>query len=418
VKKNKLLIIQNYNANKGDSSVITSFIESYRNPSIEINLTSYDTDLAKQEYNISSAEWLLNFKHIKLAPNRSKKIKELIFEFFWFIYSILWIYLFKAGIKIWLPRRKKETINFYINSEVVMLPGGHFFTSLNGFHVIISHYWALRFAQLLGKKTMIYAQTIGPFFGKTKRISYFLTKRIVKKTNIVTLRESDSKKLISGNNIFVTAETVFANNIKTNLSESIDIVNKLKQTQKTIIGVTIHHIYYKYFFAKQKYVSLMSAIFDNITSKGCEVLIIPMEANYHNGGDLPLAKEMKNFCKNQDSIHIIEDDYSPEITASIIAKTNIFIGTKTHSIVYGLKSFVPTISISYQQKSNEFMKMFNVLDNAIDLKDLDVIKFIEIFDKVLEQQDKYSNIQKESYFNVKKLAESNNKYLESLFNNE
>ena len=105
-------------------------------------------------------------------------------------------------------------------------------------------------------------------------------------------------------------------------------------------------------------------------------------------------------------------------SAAIIAKTDIFIGTKTHSIVYGLKSFVPTISISYQQKSNEFMKMFNVLNNAIDLKDLNTEKFMKIFNDVLEKQDFYSNIQKKSYSKVKQLVEENNKYLLSLFDNE
>jgi len=418
VQKNKLLIIQNYNANKGDASVVTSFIESFDDKNIEISLTSYDTLLAKREYNLKSAEWLFNFKRIKLANTKSKKLKETIYEFVWFVYSILWVYFYKVGLKLWLPNRKKETIQFYLNADVIMLPGGHFFTNLNGFPVVVSHYWALRFAQLLGKKTMIYAQTIGPFFGKTKGISYYLTKRIVKKTDTVTLREPDSEKLINGNNVFVTAETVFANKTKIDLADNIEILNKLKKSNKLIVGVTIHHIYYKHFFSKEEYISIMSDIFDSITSKGHYILIIPMEADYHNGGDRPLARIIKDRCHNKNDIFIINEDYSSEITASIIATTDIFIGTKTHSIVYGLKSFVPTISISYQQKSNEFMKMFNVIENAIDLKDLEKNKFIDIFDNVEKNMTHISEIQKKSYSKVSELAKENNKYLLSLFENE
>ncbi|BCD62076.1 colanic acid/amylovoran biosynthesis protein [Nitratiruptor sp. YY08-26] len=416
----KLLIIQNYNANKGDSSVVHTMkkIILDKNPNIDIALTSYDPSFAKEEYKLNSAEWLINFRNIKLAESKIRKIYFFLKEFLWIIYSVVWIVFYKVKIKLPIPKFKRDTIELYIDSEVVVLPGGHFFTNLNSFPVVFSHFYGLLFAKLMGKKTMIFSQTIGPFFGKFRKLTELMTNFIIKKTDIVTLREEDSLQYCKKyKNVFVTAETVFALPTNRKLAEKIHQLKNLKVDERMIIGVTIHHIYFKHFFSKDEYLKIMSNIFDRVIERSnCNILIIPMEASYHKGGDRPIAKEIRNLCKEEKYVHILDGDLDPIITSSVIANMDIFIGTKTHSIVYGLKSFVPTISISYQQKSTEFMKMFGVEENAINLKDLNIEKFMTIFNRIYENKEKYSKIQKINYEKVKNRSLQNFKYLLSLFN--
>lgn len=414
-----LLIIQNYNANKGDSSVIHTMKKTITemDSKVSISLTSYDPEMAKEEYGLESAEWVVNFRNIKLAHSKIGKLYYFAKEFLWIAYSLVWIVFCKVGLKLPLPKFKRKTIELYLQSEVVVLPGGHFFTNLNGFPVNISHAYGLLYAKWLGKKTMIYSQTVGPFFGKfgtlTKKIADF----VIKHTDVVTLREEDSTQYCKGyKNVHVTAETVFALPTDKQVAKDLEQLQELKNKEGLVVGVTIHHIYFKHFFSKSEYVELISNIFDEIVSKfKCIVLIIPMEASYHKGGDRPIAKEMKELCTYSDKVHILEGDFDPLMTSSAIANTDIFIGTKTHSIVYGLKSIVPTISISYQQKSTEFMKMFGVEENAIDLKGLELEPFMDIFKKVYQNQEKYKNAQKEFYEKVKEKSLENNKYLLSLF---
>jgi len=375
-----ILIIQNYNANKGDSSVIHTMKKTIleMDSSINISLTSYDPRLAKEEYGLEAEEWIINFRNIKLAKSKIGKLYFFIKEFFWIIYSLVWLFFYKIQFKLPLPKNKKNTILLYLQSEVVVLPGGHFFTNLNGFPVNISHAYGLLYAKWLGKKTMIYAETVGPFFGKFGSITKKITDFVIKNTDIVTLREEDSTQYCKGyKNVYVTAETVFALPTNKDIAKDLRQLEELKKQNEVLVGVTIHHIYYKHFFTKEDYVNLMSNIFNEIIEKfNCNILIIPMEASYHNGGDRPIANEMKDLSRNSLKIHILDGDLDPLMTSSVIANTDIFIGTKTHSIVYGLKSIVPTVSISYQQKSTEFMKMFQVEENAIDLKGLNLKEYI------------------------------------------
>lgn len=415
-----LLIIQNYNANKGDSSVIHTMKKTILNMdnNVSISLTSYDPKLAKNEYKLESAEWIINFRNIKLAKSKLGKLYYFSKELLWIVYSLIWILFYKLGLTLPLPDFKKHTINLYLNSHVVVLPGGHFFTNLNGFPVNISHAYGLMFAKWMGKKTMIYSQTVGPFFGKFGNITKKISDYVIKRTDIVTLREEDSTQYCKGyKNVHVTAETVFALPTDRNIAKSIKQLNDLRESGKLVVGVTIHHIYFKHFFSRNEYVNLMANIFDEIIKKSnCELLIIPMEASYHKGGDRPIANEMRNICERKDSVHILEGDLDPLTTSSVIANTDIFIGTKTHSIVYGLKSIVPTISISYQQKSTEFMKMFGVEENAIDLQVLNVDDFMQIFHNVSTHQEKYKQVQQTHYKIVKDKSLQNNRFLLSLFN--
>jgi polysaccharide pyruvyl transferase WcaK-like protein len=112
-----------------------------------------------------------------------------------------------------------------------------------------------------------------------------------------------------------------------------------------------------------------------------------------------------------DNIYILKEELDSHHTAAVIANTDIFIGTKTHSIVYGLKGLAPTISISYQDKSNQFMKMFDVYENAIDMKDLNVDDFMSIFGRVYNSKELYRTKQAEALPNLRQIAERNNEIL-------
>jgi len=94
---------------------------------------------------------------------------------------------------------------------------------------------------------------------------------------------------------------------------------------------------------------------------------------------------------------------------------DVFIGTKTHSIVYGLKSGVPTISISYHEKSNDFMQMFGVRNHAINLKDLNVDDFMVIFRDVVADRQGVRARQQTALQKVRAAALENNRLLVSLF---
>ena len=411
-----ILIVQNYNANKGDSSVVYAMLNSLRNrknEGLSYSVTSYDPRKASAEYGIPAAEFAFNLRELKLRKGVSRAW-AFIREGLWVIYGFVWAAFRRFwNISLPVPFFKKKTMQLYEKADVVVLPGGHFFTNFNGLGMTFSHFFAMILAFAMGKPTMVYAQTVGPFFGKFKVPVQAMANFILRNVDAITLREKGGLRYCkNARNVQITAEAVFALDADKSLVKNVKEFASISKKNKILVGMTIHHIYYRHYFSRQRYIAIMSDIMKQITKDfNAFIVIIPMEEAVHDGGDRPLAQEMIENSGQAENIYILKEELTSYLTASVIANTDIFIGTKTHSIVYGLKGLVPTISISYQDKSNQFMKMFNVYENAIDMKELNVDDFMKIFGRVYESMDLYRTKQTEALPQVKRLAEMNNDIL-------
>lgn len=418
VEHKNILIIQCYNANKGDNSVLSVMLSTLKSLNCGIIITAFDPEKAEKEYKIEAYEYLFSFMKMKMAPTKTAFFIEMLKEGSWLLYSLLVFSGHKLHISLPVPEHKRGIINAYKNADLIVLPGGHFFTSFNSLANNFSHYYALRVAQLLRKKTMVYSQTVGPFTGWQGKIEKILANRVLKKTDRVTLRENDSLKCYSNKNVTVTAETVFIEPIKK--TPYIKLENYIDRKHADfVIGVTIHHIYYKHYFTHERYVQLMADIFDFMLEHyNCAILVIPMEDKYKTGGDRPIIREMISKVRLNQRISMVEEDLNSLETANLISQTDLFIGTKTHSIVYGLKTATPTLSISYQQKSTEFMKLFSMEPFSIDLFKLNVTDFSKIFDKLFQEKDKIKKHLEEVYPAIIDRAEENNRILQHLLYDE
>lgn len=410
----KVLIVQNYNINKGDTSVVFAMRNSMKKmyPDLDISLTSYSPDKAEREYELKSAEWLIDYSRIKGAGGVMKLIAALK-ELLWLFVSFFWVVSYKENkLKGIIPKRKRKTIELYENADAIVLPGGHFFTTLNRFPVVFSHYYAMWFAHKMGKKTMIYAQTIGPYKGTWAKRVKELTDKAIRFCDVVTVREEDSLKFDINKKMFLTAESVFA---KESAPKSKD-AQEYKKNGRKVVGLTIHHIYFAQFFSRDEYVKLMSDILNQIIkTHNCQILFIPMET-YRSGnpGDRIMIKDIADKINFKGAYDIVDGDLTSSETESLIATTDVFVGTKTHSIVYGLKNCIPTLSIAYQEKSNQFMKSFDVLENSIDLEKLNTNDFMNIFDRIYESPEEYSDKQKSALDKIVSKAKENNTLLYNL----
>lgn len=381
-----ILLIQCYNANKGDNSVAQTMVAAFKQDGYEVAVTAFDAAKAAKEYQVEAGEYLFSVWRARQAHSKLGMGIALLAECLWVMYSFVFLLCYKCGWRLPVPARKRKTIEGYEHADVVVLPGGHFFTSFNSLLNNLSHYYAMRFAQMMNKKTMVYAQTVGPYKGLSGRIEKRLADRVLRKCNVVTLREANSLAAYHGANCEVTAETVFMNKLskcpEVRIQDYIDV-----QGRDLIIGVTIHHIYFKHYFSREDYVRRMADIFRRMLADyNCAILIIPMEDKSFGQGDRTIAEEMIGLTGYHDRIKVANGDLTPGETASLIAETDIFVGTKTHSIVYGLKTATPTLSISYQQKSTEFMKLFGMEHYAVPMAELDTQRVMSVFKDLVEHR--------------------------------
>ena len=412
-----ILIVQNFNPNKGNNSVVTAMMSALQGVDVNIEITSAVPESAVEQYGVPCFDWLVSYKNILYSKSKIKKLLALICEILWVIYLLIWIVMFKIHIKLWVPMRKKKTIDAYQRADVVVFPGGHSFTTMNGLGQVFSHCMGFYFGKIIGKKTMVYAHTVGPFTGIWAPIIRGMSLYVLKRTDVVTIREKDSLKYCTRCNAILTAETVFGIPTELQQADCVKELQEIRETGNIVVGLTIHHIYYKYFFTKDEYIRIMADCINIMTQQfACNVLLIPMESKTGNYNDRDLAYEIKKMLVLPESFKIIDEDYEPIVTSAIIGKCDMFVGTKTHSIVYGLKAEVPTLCIAYQQKANEFMEMYGVPENAINLSDLNSTIFQAVFSRMIADLDGIKTIQRNHNKLVRQKALENRDILLTLLN--
>lgn len=98
-----ILLIQCYNANKGDNSVAQTMIDAFREDGYEVVVTAFDVDKAEKEYNVQTGEYLFSVWKARQASSTFLMIYELLKEVIWFFYSIFILFFYKCGIKLPLP---------------------------------------------------------------------------------------------------------------------------------------------------------------------------------------------------------------------------------------------------------------------------------------------------------------------------
>lgn len=414
----KVLIIQNYNANKGDDSVVSSMLESLRTESeTKFFLTSYDPRQAEQTYGVKAEDFLLNGRNIRLATG-IKKYVYMIEELLFLTYMPLWYWGTCLHLPMPLSAKRRKVLALYHAADVVILPGGHFFTSFNGLFTNLSHFVGISAAFALRKKTMIYAQTLGPFWGWKGILEKFMLLQVLKKIDVITVRDQSSLTKFHRfcKNIHLTADIVFAMQVPQLSKDNIELLQTARRLGRKLLGVTIHHIYYRHFFSREQYVSIMAESLQKCVKEfNLNLFMIPMENGMHQGGDRKIIAEiLERSGIEKERIVIPSAELSSADTAALIAGMDYFIGTKTHSVAYGLKGGIPTLGIVYQEKTREFMKLFNQTDYALDLKGLQPETLFKTFSKLIMNQETVRATLKEKISEISKLALSNNQYLREL----
>jgi len=247
----------------------------------------------------------------------------------------------------------KEVAGAVKESDLVISGGGSLLQDVTGVKSICYYLGILLLGKLMGKPVMIYAQGIGPITTKTGEI---LTRFIVKKVDLITVRDEKSREellklKITGPQLQVTADPVLllepaAEEVEKGLEflRDIGLGEQLKR-KKNVIGVSVRE------WPRCRPVKeAVARVCDDLVGCGLEVLFIPM----HFPGDLRVSKEIAGMMKSRS--FIIGKQVDPPLLLGIVSHLNLVLGMRLHSLIFAAAAGVPSIGISYDPKVESFLK--------------------------------------------------------------
>lgn len=409
-----LLILQHYSPNKGNAALLFSLVENIKilNKSINIIVSSYDPKDTKHIFNYNAIEWPFIFR--KIADNKGiLRYKNLIIEIFKLILLILVCAFVKFHLIPDKVLKSKFLFIYWIKkADLILYPGGHLFTNFNHFPGNLIHFFPSMILRIMNRNYIILGQTIGPFFGFYKIPTMLITKFVLDGAQVISIRDTNSFKSIYKLNIpkrkvIKTSDVVllFPKDIikKTN-------IKKLFDNESKILGITIHHIYFKHWMCKNDYINYVSNFIGYVIGKyNFNVVFLSMEKKRFLNSEWDLINQIIANIDEKNKVKILNIPFNPKYTISSLKSIDYLYATKTHSVVFGLLMDIPTLAIAYQQKSIDFMNEFNLIRFSVKLKDKNLSECKIKFDDLVRNEMKIKNqiekklkfITKNAYINIK-----------------
>jgi len=257
----------------------------------------------------------------------------------------------------------------------------------------------MRLAKFCGAKVMLYANGIGPI---SKKRNIRCVKNVVNKTDLVTLRERNSRAELQGlldENVpvFVTADPVYAleNGDRASVDEAIRNSGIPDGAEFFIIALR------EWKYSDKEIEAKIAEFADAVSQKyGIIPLVVPMQDIYDKEISERIAMKINSRCGQ------LECGLPPKTMMGIVGRAKFVVGMRLHTLIYAVKNSVPAIALDYDPKVDAVMESVGQ-SFSIKVENIDVEKLCSLADEIIANREEICSqlYEKSQQYNV--LAEKN-----------
>lgn len=262
----------------------------------------------------------------------------------------------------------KDIIKSLFNSDYLISGGGSLLQDTTSVKSLIYYLGIIALAQILGKKTIIFAQGIGPI-----RNEYLekLTAFILKKAKYITVRDEKSLNWLSywGINATKCYDPVW--NIGTSTVQ-----------KSNVIGIQLR----EFPTLTEEIIDKLAYLVNNYYSDK-EIHLLSLQ----NKLDLNICKKLKGKLKNK-NVKVIENSSNEKIIEDL-AKLDVLIAMRFHACLIGIKNGVKLLPINYDIKVEQLAKEFDLNCFNLEYVDLNEVIFEQFTKNKIEYDtEKINNL--------------------------
>ncbi len=380
------------NNNKGDAALLsvllTDIKKTFKNPRITI-LT---LDKVKKGELFEGVPIELSFMH-HVSDRYKYSLAQMLYGFVTAVITIVWAVVYRLTKKnIPLPRHLKKITDIYTHADLIIPVGGGYIRAKSGFRetaILFFILHSLIFSYILGKTTVNYAQSIGPFGNSFQE---WMTRFTLKRVDGIIARESITLHLL--NSWGITKNTIlsvdsgflFQSNVKKNIHQELGI-----SSEKKIIGVTTRNWLTP---KKQETYEQSIAEFSDYCIKKYDATIVfipQVTVENHQDDDRESNKRAFERMQYKNKAYLIEKKYDHQTIKALYGSLDYLIGTRFHSVIFALTSYVPSIAVEYEYKTRGIMTDLGLEAWVISMQDVHTQTLITLFESLMKEKNHYIN---------------------------
>lgn len=391
-----VFIINQCSTNKGDRAVLFFVVrELARNGVDQITVSTSNPEYWKNKTDFSD----VNVRYIPYGWDISRKInadfpckvihrvKLMLKRYIYFpvVRNALITGKRQWYLRLFIERRFFDAVR---HADLVISTGGHHLTTIIAPDAVYPQTFDMAVAEIYGKAFVLWSQSIGTFDFKSPK-NRLLVKKILSSARAIYVRNKASVEEIRGMgvspaHVLETYESVFG---LYDIPESRDKPSE----REPVMGVSVYSTK-RDRKERDGYAHHLAGLANHAIEVGYKVRFFPMELA---GEDRSCIEAVIESVDRKESCEIVEGFPSTPEHLAAVAKCKMFVGHKTHSVIFSLVAGTPVIAIAYHQKTEDFMAQAGLSEYCISNAQFDEARLIEIFDRINSNLDSISQREQE-----------------------
>lgn len=268
--------------------------------------------------------------------------------------------------------------------DAVISTGGHHFTTILSRGKMNFQIYDLALANIFEKKTALWSQSIGPIKCIEPADEKFFVNNLRKVGGIYCRDKKSIDELtrlgVQGNNIHLTFESVLGLN---------EVINDLRPPsgRENIIGMAVYVQARRSGEEYNKYIKTLASFVDCVVDNGWSVRLFPHEIKKSAADDRPCLNDILRLVRDGNNCEILDEDLPVLDHLNKVKQCRLFVGHKTHSVIFALATNTPVIAIAYHVKFLEFMNQYGISEYCIDDKSLTTDRLIATYNEIIVNLD-------------------------------
>jgi len=266
-------------------------------------------------------------------------------------------------------------------SGTLISGGGNLIQDLTSFQSMLYYTGLMKYAFMRHMKVMLYANGIGPL---QRKLSIRIAGRILNKTDVITVREPNSYKMLQeiGVNkpyISITADPVMG--LELPLKEINEKV--ISEYKIPVNGRRAVFSVRPWKGMEGKFNPIFAEIADYLFE---EYNLTPVFIPLHSKKDTKVCQDIMGMMKN--NAYLVENERSAMDLISIISTAELVIGMRLHSLIYASIARIPVIGIVYDPKVRYFIELMDQEDGGL-VENMTADDIKNRVHKIMKERDEY-----------------------------
>lgn len=375
--------------NKGDAALTSVLIDDLKRKFSHASITILRLESIQEDGYFEEVPEKPSFMYFALNRYHNHLLK-LTYTVYMIVATLTWaVWLRATGQYLYLPQHLRQVAKLYEQADLIVPVGGGYIRSrtglLNRVNIpLLLH--PLLFGYILGKPTVLYSQSVGPFHGELENL---MVSFVLKRMTLILLREDTSMKLLKKlgvtHNVTRAIDSGFLlrGNDKLDLRAMYDIA-----PDKLLVGVTVRS--WLKGKAQINYEKAVAASLDILVEESSvHIIFIPQVTATKGDDDRIISQRVRGLMRNQDNTTLINNEPDHHQIKAIYDSLDLLLGTRFHSVIFSLTSYVPVLAIEYEHKTSGIMRDLKLEGWVIKIEDATERNLTELLQKLIREQAEY-----------------------------